>query len=1030
VPSCPQCGTSLGPGEPAGSCPKCLIRGDLDSSAEAGESATQTTVTLTAAARDDDFGRYRIVRPLGQGGMGAVYLAEQLEPIRRNVALKVVKLGMDTAQVLARFDNERQSLAMMDHPNIARIFDAGATGNGRPYFVMEYIEGAPITQYCDRKRRTIGERLTLFLTVCRAIQHAHQKGVIHRDIKPSNVLVAEQDGTPVPKIIDFGIAKATEKWTLENALLTQSGQMIGTPEYASPEQADTMTGVIDEASDVYSLGVLLYELLIGAVPFDTNRLRSDGLAEMLRIIREEEAPPLPRKLTSMGAAATGIAASRRTDPDSLRRVVDGDLNSIVMKALEKTREQRYAAVSDLTADIERHLEHRPVLASPPGRLYRARKFLRRHRLAVLGTAAAFVFFALSGVTAWSLAHRDSAARPKLTGKDTIVLAEFDNRTDDPVFDDTLRQGLSVELQQSPYLALISDRTVQQTLALMGQPKGARLTAEIAQQVCERTGSAAVLDGSITRVGSQYVLGLRAKDCNAGNTLDQQQVAVTRKEEVLDALSEMSRKFRTRAGESLATVEKHSIPLSEATTPSFEAFKAYSTAMKSSLSSGSYEQAIPLLLRAIEIDPNFAMAYAHLGFDYGLSDSARSSEYVTKAWLLRDRVSDRERFYIDFTYDRQVTGNLEKAYKTLELWSQSYPRRGAMLANAQDLLGGISTQGTGRFERTMEAALDGIAALPDSPFPYINLAMAQFYTDRFPEAENTLQRATARKVQVPGLDMLQYNLAALKGDRERMDRIARSAKGNRAVEYWVAHAEALALARWGRLQAARQSSARAVDLAQQVGERQVAAAFIASRAVWEALCGNSAAARTDAMAAVELSTDRDVEYAAGLALGISGGSARSEALTAGLEKRFPEDTFARFTYTPVLRALAALGRGKPADSVEHLQITRSYELAANGLNFPFLVLGGLHSAYVRGEAFLSARRYAEAAAEFQKILDHRGIVGMDPIGALAHLQLGRAYAASGDKGKARAAYQAFLTLWKEADPAVPILKSARAEYSRL
>ena len=316
-----------------------------------------------------------------------MYLAEQREPIRRRVALKVVKLGMDTAQVLARFDNERQALAMMDHPNIARIFDAGATGRGRPYFVMEYIEGAPITQYCDRKRMTTRERLALFLAVCRAVQHAHQKGVIHRDLKPSNVLVTEQDGTPVPKVIDFGIAKATDKWAVENTLLTQFGQIVGTPEYASPEQADTMTGAIDEPPDVYSLGVLLYELLIGAVPFETATLRSAGLAEMLRIIREEEAPSLPRKLTSMGAAASDIAARRQTDPASLRRLVDGDLNAITMKALEKVRERRYASVSDLAADIQRHLEDRPVLASPPGRLYRTRKFLRRHRMAALGTTA-------------------------------------------------------------------------------------------------------------------------------------------------------------------------------------------------------------------------------------------------------------------------------------------------------------------------------------------------------------------------------------------------------------------------------------------------------------------------------------------------------------------------------------------------------------------------------------------------------------------------------------------------------------------
>ncbi len=311
MPNCPDCGAELNSGDPAGLCPQCLIRGAFGSSG-AGEQGIQTIAAATGAT-GDDFGRYHILCPLGEGGMGTVYLAEQCEPIRRRVALKVVKLGMDTAQVLARFNNERQALAMMDHPNIAQIFDAGATTSGRPYFVMEYIEGASITQYCDRKRMTTKDRLGLFLSVCRAVQHAHLKGVIHRDLKPSNVLVAKHDGAPVPKVIDFGIAKATDKWAVENTLLTQFGQVVGTPEYASPEQADTMTGEIDESSDVYSLGVLLYELLIGAVPFDAATLGNAGLAEMLRMIREDEAPSLPRKLTSMGAAASDIAERRQTD---------------------------------------------------------------------------------------------------------------------------------------------------------------------------------------------------------------------------------------------------------------------------------------------------------------------------------------------------------------------------------------------------------------------------------------------------------------------------------------------------------------------------------------------------------------------------------------------------------------------------------------------------------------------------------------------------------------------------------------------
>jgi len=1026
MPTCRGCGGELSPGDP-GVCPACLIRVALESSSGVDESSTQTIGPI-AVARDDDFGRYQIIRPLGEGGMGTVYLAEQRTPIRRRVALKVVKLGMDTSQVLARFDNERQALAMMDHPNIAQIFDAGATSKGRPYFVMEYIDGEPITQYCDRHRIAVRERLALFLAVCRAVQHAHQKGVIHRDLKPSNVLVMEQDGAPLPKVIDFGIATATDKWAVERTLLTQFGQIVGTPEYASPEQADTITGDVDESSDVYSLGVLLYELLIGAVPFDTATLRNAGLAEMLRIIREDEAPSLSRKLTSMGTAAADIAARRRTDPAALRRLADGDLNAITMKALEKTRERRYTSVSGLAADIQSHLENRPVLASPRGRLYRSRKFLRRHRAAALRTAAGLVFVVLSGVTAWSLAHRDSATRPTLTDKDTIVLADFDNKTGDQVFDDTLRQGLSVELQQSPFLSLISDNQIRRQLTLMKQPKEARLTSEMAQQVCERTASALVLEGSIASLGSQYVLSLRARNCDTGTILNQEQVQVARREDVLNALSQVARTFRTQVGESLATVEKHSIPLAEATTASLEALKTYSTGMKVVLSSGP-AAGIPFFRRAVEIDPKFAMAHAVLSLTYSaIGESMLSAESTSKGWLLRDRVSDREKFFIDFTYDRQVSGNLEKAYQTLELWFKTYPR--GEEPSAQVLLGGLSTHGTGRFERAIEASQMTIEGNPDETIAYGSLAQSYLLTDRFADAGSTIVRADERKLENPELLVIRYIIAVLTGDQEQMDRSADLARGKRRTEHWMAHEEALALARAGRLQAAQRSSNRAIDLALQEEEREAAASYRAARALWEALCGNAAEGKRNAMAALDLSNGRDVEYAAGLAMGLAGGAARSEALANDLDKRFPEDTFAKFTYVPVLRALSALERGKPADGVERLQIALRYELAVNGLNFNHYYLGGLHSAYVRGQALIAARRYAEAAVQFQKILDHRGIVAIDPIGVLAHLQMGRVFALSGDKPRAKAAYAAFLELWKDADADIPILKSAKAEYARL
>jgi eukaryotic-like serine/threonine-protein kinase len=1016
----------LGTGDPAGLCPQCLIAGAFDSLLGAGELRTQTIDNAGAAGVDDDFGRYQILRPLGEGGMGSVYLAEQREPIRRSVALKVVKLGMDTGQVLARFANERQTLALMDHPNIARIFDAGATPKGRPYFVMEYIEGVPITQYCDRNRMAIGQRLELFLVVCRAIQHAHQKGVIHRDLKPSNVLVMEQEGQPVPKVIDFGIAKATDQWAVETTLLTQFGQMVGTPEYASPEQADVTTGEVNESSDVYSLGVILYELLIGTVPYNAASMRQVGLAEMLRIIREEEAPPLSRKLTTLGAAAAEIAARRQTDPASLGRLTGGDLNSIAMKALEKVRERRYPSVTEFAADIQRYIEHRPVLASPPSHLYRSRKFLRRHRPAVLGAAAGVAFILLSGVTVWSLTHGGAQPQPQPTDKRPIVLAAFANTTGDPAFD-ALRRVMAADLEKSPYLTVLSDARMSGTLRLMVRPTDTKLTPDVASEICERTGSGAVVEGSVTSLGSEYVLSLRARNCQTGDVLDQEQASAPKKEEVFNELDRIAGRFGSRARESIPPAKNEPGEPTEVTTPSLEAWRSFSAALKAEQRGTQAAESASLLQRAVEMDPQFAMAYAYLGRHYGsVGESELGAQNIAKAYQLRNRVSDLENYFITFNYHRQVTRNLELARQTLESWTQKYPAD--FLPHG--FLAAFTTQGSGHYDKAEEEGLKAIELDPDYAIGYHNVAFAYIYQNRLPEAEALLHKASERKIESVEFSLCRYFIAFLRGDQAAMEREAAQRQARLEAQGLFEHQEALTLAYHGRLKEAARLSERAVSLSSQAGLRERASLFAGGRAVWDALLGSNAEAKESAQAALSLYRSRDADFGPAFALALLRDAAQTHKIEADLGKRYPEDTSVQFSYLPALRALQALNQGDPAKALTMTQVATPYDLAVPGTAFySGAFFGAMYPVYVRGVVYSRMGRHREAVAEFQKILDHPGIMLNDPLGPMARLQLARALAASGDRRKSAAVYKDLIVLWKDADPDIPVVREAQADSAK-
>ena len=609
-------------------------------------------------------------------------------------------------------------------------------------------------------------------------------------------------------------------------------------------------------------------------------------------------------------------------------------------------------------------------------------------------------------------------------KDTILVADFLNTTGDPVFDVTLREGLSVQLEQSPFLKLISDQRIKQTLGLMGQRADAKLTPETARDLCQRTGSAAVLDGSIAQIGSQYLLTLKAVNCATGESLASAGAQASDKNHVLYALGKTASDLRNKLGESLSTVQKFDTPLEQATTSSLEALKAFSLGRRVLFGSGEPE-AIPFYKRAIELDPNFALAYAQLGIAYtSIGEPSIAAGYTRRAYELRDRVSEQEKFYISAVFHKEVTGNIEQAVQCCKLWIQAYPRS----ETPHIYLSGAIYPVIGEYEKGMEEAREAVRLKPDTPVAYSFLIFNYTSLNRLEEAKAAYAHALERKLNNALYPPALYQIAFLRNDAAGMAQQVATSAGQSSVEDELLSLQADTAAYSGRVREARDFSRRAMDSAERAHEKETAAMYSALSGLREALFGNTDEARRHAILAMGRSAGRDVRFGAALALAYVGDDTRARELSDDLAKRFSDDTIVQFNYLPTLRANLAVKRGKTSEAIETLRVAAPYELGQT--TFSTYGWNALYPVFVRGEAYLASHQGTEAVAEFQKVLEHRGIVVNQPIGALAHLGLARAYAMQGDTAKARAAYQDFLTLWKDADPDIPILKQAKAEYAKL